>query len=102
MIKNLKILYKDVLKISKLSNVGNKKLRIFVSIVLSNVTVGFDLLIIVVFSRILGEEITSDNQIVAYVLDNLFLLPIIIVLRFISIYVEKTNIQLLVLQIMEN
>ena len=91
MIKNLKILYKDVLKISKLSNVGNKKLRIFVSIVLSNVTVGFDLLIIVVFSRILGEEITSDNQIVAYVLDNLFLLPIIIVLRFISIYVEKTN-----------
>ena len=102
MIKNLKILYKDVLKISKLSNVGNKKLRIFFSIVLSNVTVGFDLLIIVVFSRILGEEITSENQIVAYVLDNLFLLPIIIVLRFISIYVEKTNIQLLVLQIMEN
>ena len=62
MIKNLKILYKDVLKISKLSNVGNKKLRIFVSIVLSNVTVGFDLLIIVVFSRILGEEITSDKS----------------------------------------
>ena len=63
---------------------------------------GFDLLIIVVFSRILGEEITSDNKIITYVLDNLYLLPLIIVLRFISIYVEKTNIQLLVLQIMEN
>ena len=55
---------------------------------------GFDLLIIVVFSRILGEEITSDNKIITYVLDNLYLLPLIIVLRFISIYVEKTNIQL--------
>ena len=102
MLKNFKQLYKDVLKISKLSNVGNKKLRIFISIILSNITVGFDLLIIVVFSRILGEEITSDNKIITYVLDNLYLLPLIIVLRFISIYVEKTNIQLLVLQIMEN
>ena len=102
MLKNFKQLYKDVLKISKLSNVGNKKLRILISIILSNITVGFDLLIIVVFSRILGEEITSDNKIITYVLDNLYLLPLIIVLRFISIYVEKTNIQLLVLQIMEN
>ena len=57
MIKNLKILYKDVLKISKLSNVGNKKLRIFVSIVLSNVTVGFDLLIIVVFHEFLVKRL---------------------------------------------
>jgi len=102
MLKNFKQLFKDVLKISKLSNVGNKKLRILLSIILSNITVGFDLLIIVVFSRILGEEITSDNKIITYVLDNLYLLPLIIVLRFISIYVEKTNIQLLVLQIMEN
>ena len=102
MIKNLNQLYKDVLKISKLSNVGNKKIRILISIILSNITVGFDLLIIVVFSRILGEEITSDNKIITYVLENLYLLPLIIVFRFISIYVEKTNIQLLVLQIMEN
>ena len=102
MLKNLKILYKDIIKISRLSNVGNKKLRILLSIALANVTVGFDLLIIVVFSRILGKELTSDNLIINTVLENLYLLPIIIVLRFISIYIEKTNIQLLVLQIMEN
>ena len=79
-----------------------KKLRILLSIFLANVTVLTDLLIIVVFSRILGKDLTSENVIVDFVLNNKYLLPIIIIFRFIAIYIEKTNIQLLVLQIMQN
>jgi ABC-type bacteriocin/lantibiotic exporter with double-glycine peptidase domain len=101
-LKKLKILFVDIIRISKLSNVQNKKLRILLSIILSQITVAFDLLIIVVFSRILGQEITSDNIIITFILENLYILPLIILARFAAIYIEKTNIQLLVLQIMEN
>ncbi len=102
MIKNLKVLYKDIVKVSKLSRVGKKKIRIMLSIALANITVLADLLIIVVFSRILGKNLTSTNFVVDFLLNNIYILPAIIIFRFIAIYVEKTNIQLLVLQIMQN
>lgn len=102
MIKKLKDLYIDIVKVSKLSRVGKKKVRILLSIFLANITVLADLLIIVVFSRILGKDLTSENFIVDFLLNNIYLLPVLIVLRFIAIYIEKTNIQLLVLQIMQN
>ena len=102
MINNLKVLYVDIKKVSKLSKVGRKKVRILLSIFLANLTVVADLLIIVVFSQILGKNLTSENFVVSFVLDNIYLLPLIIILRFTAIYIEKTNIQLLVLQIMEN
>ena len=69
---------------------------------MANLTVVADLLVIVVFSRILGKDLTSENFIVNFLLNNIYLLPVLIVLRFIAIYIEKTNIQLLVLQIMQN
>ena len=69
MLKKLKILFVDIIRISKLSNVQNKKLRILLSIILSQITVAFDLLVIVVFSRILGQEITSDNIIITFILE---------------------------------
>ena len=75
-------LYTDIVKVSKLSKVGKKKLRILLSIFLANVTVLTDLLIIVVFSRILGKDLTSENVIVDFVLNNKYLLPIIIIFRF--------------------
>jgi len=102
MIEKIKELYTDIVKVSKLSKVGKKKLRILLSIFLANVTVLTDLLIIVVFSRILGKELTSENVIIDFVLNNKYLLPFIIIFRFVAIYIEKTNIQLLVLQIMQN
>ena len=102
MIIKIKELYTDIVKVSKLSKVGKKKLRILLSIFLANVTVLTDLLIIVVFSRILGKELTSENVIIDFVLNNKYLLPFIIIFRFTAIYIEKTNIQLLVLQIMQN
>jgi len=102
MIKKIKELYTDIVKVSKLSKVGKKKLRILLSIFLANVTVLTDLLIIIVFSRILGKELTSENVIIDFVLNNKYLLPFIIIFRFVAIYIEKTNIQLLVLQIMQN
>ena len=102
MVKKLKVLYIDIINVSKLSRVGKKKLRIFFSILLANITVLADLLIILVFSKILGKDLTSDNILVDFILNNRYLLPLIIIFRFLAIYIEKTNIQLLVLQIMQN
>ena len=84
---NFKVLKKEQIN----SKVGKKKLRILLSIFLANVTVLTDLLIIVVFSRILGKDLTSENVIVDFVLNNKYLLPIIIIFRFIAIYIEKTT-----------
>jgi len=100
--RNVKSLFKDIIYISRLSKVQNKKVRILLSIFLANLTVGFDLLIIVVFSRILSDNSNSQNIYLDFFLNNLYLLPFVIVFRFISIYIEKTNIQLLVLELMES
>ena len=43
------------------------------SIALANITVLADLLIIVVFSRILGKNLTSTNFVVDFLLNNIYI-----------------------------
>ena len=92
----------DILRISKLIPVKNKKLRIFYSVILSNLVVLFDLMIIYFFTSFF--EVVNVPKILG--LDKLIeiklLLPLFIVGRFLVIYLDTMNIHSLRLNIEEN
>ena len=99
---NFKLLIKDILVVSKSTKTSKKKRRIIFSVLLSNLIVFFDILIILTFTNIFTSSISTQNIIAKFVMDKLWLFPIIILLRFLAIYVEKMNVLSLKLKIEEN
>ncbi len=97
-----KILIDDILKVSKFTKTSKKKRRIILSVFLSNVIVFFDILIILIFTNIFTSNPDFQNFIVEFFMKNLFLFPLIIVFRFLFMYVEKMNVLGLKLKIEEN
>ncbi len=92
---------KDIIYISRITNVSKKKLRIVLSVLLSNITVLIDILIILMFASLLTNE-TSNVPFINFFTDNIFLLPFIVSFRFITNFVEKSNIFSLQLQVEKN
>jgi ABC-type multidrug transport system fused ATPase/permease subunit len=101
-VNNFKLLIKDILVVSKSTKTSKKKRRIIFSVLLSNLIVFFDILIILTFTNIFTSSISTQNIIAKFVMDKLWLFPIIILLRFLAIYVEKMNVLSLKLKIEEN
>ena len=91
----------DILFISRITNVSKKKIRILLSVLLSNITVVIDILIILFFANLLTGE-TSDLFLVKGLLENVYLLPVIVILRFVTNLIEKANIASLQLQVEKN
>ena len=103
--KNIKKIYKDVLFISKITKVNRKKVRLILSVFLSNVTVFSDIFIILVFANILSGGQESDSvyySLISVIKENLFLLPILVVFRTLVVLIEKVNIHSLQLQVEKN
>ena len=92
---------KEIIYISKLTGVTKKKIRILMSVGLSNLTVLSDILIILYFANILSGE-RAEFDILNSIISNLIFLPIIVLFRFIFIYVEQANIMSLKLQVEKN
>ena len=83
---------------SKLMNFKKKKRRIAISIILSNLIVGLDILIILFFTSFLtNTEIPYIEEILSFP----FLLPFLILVRFFSVYLDTMNIQILRLGVEE-
>ena len=63
--KNFKLFVRDVLYVSKVTGTGNKKILVFASVFLSQLTAVIDIFIIMVFSVIIVDEFsgiqTFDN-----------------------------------------
>ncbi len=96
---------RDVLFISRLTKVTKKKLRLILSIFLSNITVFADILIILVFANLLSGDGNNDSSyyiFIKIIVDNLFLLPLLVVFRTLIVLIEKVNIQSLQLQVQKN
>ena len=91
----------EILFVSKITNVGKKKFKILISALLVNLTVFFDILIILLFSSFFTNK-ENNFLFLNTFFENLWVLPIIIFLRFASIYFEKLNIFQLQLEISEN
>jgi len=79
---------------SSLISFKGKKRRILLSGVLSNLIVVFDILIIFIFSSYFNSE--SEILLpIEFILNNNFLFPLIVILRFVFIYTDTMNIQYL-------
>ena len=97
-----KNIIRDVIFVSQLTGVNKKKIRILVSVLLANLTVFFDILVILVFANLIDKTNVNEAFYVKFILDNIFLLPVIVVLRFVFVYVERINIQSLQLKVEES
>ena len=106
MLKKIKSLIDRTLYISKLTAVNKKKLRIFFSVAMANVAVLFDIYIIVIFSNLITKEITFTNtaliSLIEFTSKSAFLLPLIVVLRFTFLFLERMNLELLNLDVQKN
>ena len=89
--KLLRKTIQEVFYVSKITGVGKKKFRIFVSVLLSNFGTLADILIILFFTNLLIGEVT-DLEIVNRIIDDVYLLPILIVFRFLNSFALTTNI----------
>ena len=105
MIKNLKIMYRDVLYVSKITETRNKKIRILLTVVLSNFVAAVDIGLILIFSAVITNEFQSDNMlsfIVDIFLKYRFLIPFLVVARFVFVYIQSINLKMLELEIGRN
>tara|TARA_A100001011_G_scaffold93198_2_gene98006 strand:+ start:893 stop:2500 length:1608 start_codon:yes stop_codon:yes gene_type:complete len=101
-VTKLKQIIFDIVFVSRLTNVNKKKIRIFLSVFLANCTVVFDILVILVFANIIENRGRDERYYVDFIIENIYLLPLIVVLRFLFIFIERINIQSLQLQVEEN
>jgi ABC-type multidrug transport system fused ATPase/permease subunit len=103
--KKFKKISSDVILISKLTKVTKKKIRLLISVVLSNITVFADILIILVFANLLSSENSESSSyyfFISFIVENLYLLPILVLFRTGIVLIEKVNIQSLQLQVQKN
>tara|TARA_B100001996_G_C18669899_1_gene596284 strand:+ start:1382 stop:2992 length:1611 start_codon:yes stop_codon:yes gene_type:complete len=101
-VNKVKTIFNDVVFVSRLTAVNKKKIRILFSAFLANLTVLFDILVILSFASLIDNSNTEPSVYVSYILNNLYLLPLIVFLRFLFIFIERINIQSLQLQVEEN
>ncbi len=96
----LKLAVNDILVVSKLTKTKNKKLRILLSVIISNISVASDILIILFFADFFQNK--SSFFVIDFIKENLFILPFIVLLRFLCMYFEKINILGMQLEIDKN
>ena len=93
MFEQARDLYSKTLYVSKLTGVANKKIRVLISIILSNLAVLLDVTIIVIFSSLITKEILYENEfivnVINFFLNSRFLLPILVFLRFVFMFLEN-------------
>jgi ATP-binding cassette, subfamily B, bacterial len=104
MMKLIKNILNDVYFVSKITSVGNKKLILLTVIVLSQVTAFTDVALIVIFAAIITG--TYDQGIVApvveFFLEYTFLLPILIIARFLFTYIQSMTMKKLEMRVTRN
>ena len=103
--KKFKKIFQEVIYISRVTKVSKKKIRLLFSVLLSNITVFFDILIILVFAYLLGGEGNEESAyfiFIKFIVDNIYLLPFIVLFRTVVVLVEKVNIHDLQLHVERN
>ena len=101
MVDKFKKSFQEVIYVSRATGVGKKKLRILLSIILSNLGTLADILIILIFTNLLVGEVT-DIEILNNIISNIYYLPLLVLFRFINSFSQTTNIVNLQLSIEKN
>ena len=87
-----KNILKDILYVSRVSKTENKKLLILTSVILTQVAAYTDIGIIVIFSALIVDQYTGIqflNNIIEIFVDNTYLLPLLVIFRFLFQYLQK-------------
>jgi len=103
--KKISTFYKELIFVSKVTDTNNKKIRILFSVFASNLVVLLDLLIIIIFAYLLEDADDKTgfiNQLLVFFLDNKILIPILVILRFVFVYLDRMNLEILKLNIQIN
>lgn len=100
--KKFKTSILDLFKLSKLTKTKNKRARILFGSLLSNSIVLFDIIIISVLTSLFSEANFLKIIFINFFIENLQLFPLVVLARFLSIYLEKINIIKLKISIEEN
>lgn len=93
---------RDLFRLSKLTKTKNKRLRIIIGAILSNLIVFFDIVIISVLTSIFSDVNFINIFFINIFVENIKLFPLVVLGRFISIYLEKINIIKLKIEIEKN
>ncbi len=96
----LKEILKDIFFVSKLTKTKNKKIRILFSVAISNVSVFCDITIILFFADFFQN--TSTLWFIDLINKYIFILPVLVLIRFLALYAEKMNILGMQLEIEKN
>ena len=102
LLSQFKIFIRDIMYVSKLTGTKNKKGRVLLSVILLFASFGSDLIIIVTIASLFQDDISNNNFVVNFFVDNLFLLPAVVVSRFLFSYLDILNSYKLKFQIEEN
>ena len=100
-----KKLYRDILYVSKITNVRNKKAVIFSAVLLANLTAIADILLILFFTSLITGRVNVGNiftPVIEFIQNYSFMLPIIVLLRFTFIYTQSIALKKLELDVQEN
>lgn|GEM_PF-2660498 len=105
MISKLKIMYNNIMYVSKITRTRNKKIRILLTVFLANGVAAVDILLILVFSSVITNIVDSDNILgifLEFFLQNKYLIPLLVLARFIFVYIQSINMKLLEFDINRN
>lgn len=91
MIKKFKDFIEDIIFVSKLTGTKNKKLRIALSVFFLFAAFGSDLIIIITIASLFQTDIGNSNFIIDFLKSNLYLLPLVVVSRFVFSYLDVMN-----------
>lgn len=102
--RTLKEIIRDVLYISKVTNVSNKKAILALVVLLSQFTAFSDVALIVLFATVFTNEIDDGivGDVVTFLLEYEFIIPIVVIIRFYVTYRQTMLMKKLEMSVTKN
>ena len=105
MMNQIKNIVRDVLYVSKITKVNNKKLLIITVTILSQFTAITDIAIIAIFASIIADQFTNIdfiNEIILFILEFKIIAVFIVLARFVFLYYQQVLIKNLEFNVNQN
>lgn len=102
--KLFKIILNDIYLASKITNVGNKKLILFLVVFLSQLTAFSDVALIVIFAAVITGNYDDGltTPLIEFFLDYVYLIPFLVILRFVLTYTQSMTMKKLEMRVTRN
>mgnify|MGYP001495967950 CR=1 FL=1 len=103
--RQIKKIIKDIFYVSKLTQTKNKKATIGIAVILSQLTAATDVIIIVLFASFItgsGYDNPLLNKLLEIILEYKYIFPVLVLFRFLFIYLQSMSLKNLELSIQKN